>query len=407
MDPVIRPDNSLLLIAPQSAEGVAATLDPTLHAVPIEAGSFTYGEPFGSEETNETNGSYVASAPLIIGQEVPLSFRSRIKGAGPGTAYTNSVKPPLHTAFQACGWRGQFTAGIGGANSTGGDATSLTLPVSYSNVAQTYRGQPLQIAASGAITFVTDYTSGRVATLTDLFSPPLAASTNFLLLANWTYAGTSPTDAASRLTDHPPHTVGYYEDGNLYQWQDVRGVLDLEGTTARPGFGAFSMSGTYIGSSTVTMPTNAVIATHSAPLLAKGTAVSAAFLMNRRELPIRTWALRNGGALESVEDPNTTYGFGPGQIAMRRPVFECDPLRALVGTRDAIAEMQAALNYPGVLRCGNTLGNRWALVLPVAQPIRAASGMRGRLRSDDLAFQALNPGRGPTSRDGDRFLTFY
>src|SRR5687767_10778317 len=107
MDPVVRPENGLLLIAPQSAEGTPATLDPTLHAVPIEANSFRYGAPFTSEEANEATGSYVASAPLIVGQEVPLGFRSRIKGAGAGQTYSSTVKPPLHAALQACGWRGQ------------------------------------------------------------------------------------------------------------------------------------------------------------------------------------------------------------------------------------------------------------------------------------------------------------
>src|SRR5690349_18634286 len=103
MDPVIRPQNGLLLIAPQSAEGTAATLDPTLHAVAIVDGSFSYGSPFASEESNEANGSLVAAGPLVIGQAVALSFRSRLRGAGAGATYSSSVKPPLHNAFQACG----------------------------------------------------------------------------------------------------------------------------------------------------------------------------------------------------------------------------------------------------------------------------------------------------------------
>ncbi|HVJ02357.1 MAG TPA: hypothetical protein VM662_09255 [Sphingomonas sp.] len=410
MDPIIRPDNGLLLIALQTAEGAPATLDPALHAVPVEAGSFTYGSPYGNEEANEVNGSLVAGSPLIIGQEVPLSFRSRIKGAGAGVTYTSTVKPPLHAALQACGWRGQFTAAITAAALTAGTTTSATLGTGFTGTAQLYTGMPLVLSGgvgAGQIPLITGYTSGKVATLSDEMDVALDTTTMAGIPANWTYAGTSPTDAASRLTDHPCATVGWYEDGNLYRWQDVRGILDLEGDTARPGFGAFNMSGTYLGSSTVAMPTNAVIASHSAPVLAKGAAAPAAALINRKELPISRWALRNGGNLESIVDPNTPFGFGPSQIARRRPTFEADPLRTLVSTRDAIAEIAAAAAYPIALRFGQTAGNRWSLVGANAQPIQANPEMRGQLRSDAMVWQMLSAGRDAQARDTDRLLCFY
>jgi hypothetical protein len=410
MDPVIRPENGLLLIAAQSAEGSPATLDPTLHAVPIVEGSFTYGSPFGTEESNEANGSLVASAPLVIGQEVALGFRSRLKGAGAGVAYTSGVKPPLHAALQSCGWRGQFTAAIAAAALAAGTATTGTLGTGFAGTAQLYRGMPLILSVgpgAGHIPFVTDYSAGKVATLSDTFSPVLSTSTLAAIPANWTYAGTTPIDAASRLTDHPCCTVGWYEDGNLHQWQDVRGVMDLEGDSARPGEAAFSMSGTYIGVSAVTMPINAAVASHTAPLLVKGAGTPPAVLINRLQLPIARWALRNGGQLESVADPNTQYGFGPGQIAGRRPVFEADPLKSLVSVRDVLTEISGASNYPIVLRAGATAGNRWGLVLPLAQPVAADPAMRGKLRSEQTRWQGLSPGRDAQSRDSDRFLAFF
>lgn len=411
MDPVIRPDNGLLLIAAQSAEGTPTTLDPLLHAVPIVADSFSYGAPFGTQESNEANGSFVGSAPLVIGQEVPISFRMRLKGAGPGAVYSSSVKPPLHVPLQSCGWRGQFTAAIAAAALTAGSGTTGTLGTGFASTAQLYRGMPLILSVgpgAGHIPFVSDYTAGKVATLSDVFSPVLDATTLAALPANWTYAGTTPIDAASRLADHPCCTVGWYEDGNLYQWQDVRGVVDLEGQATRPGEAAFSMSGTYVGASVATMPTNAVIASHTPPLLVKGANTPPAVVVNRKQLPISRWSLRNGGALESVEDPNTTYGFGPGQITGRTPVFEADPLKTLVTTRDVIAEIAAASSYPIILRSATAVvGNRWGLLIPVGQPVAADPAMRGRLRSENTRWQATSPGRDAQSRDSDRFLTFY
>lgn len=410
MDPVIRPENGLLLIALQAAEGTPIALDPTLHAVPVEADSFTYGSPFTSEAANEATGSYVASTPMIIGQEVPLSFRSRIKGVGPGVAYSAIVKPPLHAALQACGWRGQFSAAVAATALAAGTVNSATLAAPFAATAQLYLGMPLILSVgpgAGQIPFVTNYTAGRLATLSDQMPAALTGATLAALPDNWTYAGTSPIDAASRLTDHPCATVGWYEDGNLHQWQDVRGVVDLDGNTARPGFGAFSMSGTYIGATAVAMPVNAVVASHSAPVLTKGAGAPSAAQINRKELPISRWALRNGSGMESISDPNTPYGFGPGQIAGRAPMFEADPLRTLVSTRDAIAEIAAANSYPAALRFGQVAGNRWGLVMPRVQPIKADPEKRGRLRSDAMGWQATSLGRDAQSRDSDRFLVFF
>ena len=410
MDPVIRPENGLLLIAAQSAEGSPTTLDPALHAVPIVEGSFSYGSPFGTEESNEANGSLVASAPLVIGQAVPLSFRSRLKGAGVGLTYSASVKPPLHAAFQSCGWRGFFQAAIAAAALTAGTATTGTLGTGFTGTSQLYRGMPLVLSVgpgAGHIPLITDYTAGKQATLSDTFSPVLTTSTLAAIPAHWTYAGTSPIDAASRLTDHPCCTVGWYEDGNLHQWQDVRGVMDLEGQSTRPGEAVFSMSGTYMGASVVTMPTNAVVASHTPPLLVKGAGTPPAILVNRLQLPISRWALRNGGNVESVDDPNTLYGFAPGQITGRRPVFEADPLKTLVSTRDVLTEISAASNYPIVLRAGTVTSNRWALLVTQAQPVAADPQMRGKLRSEQTRWQAMSPGRDAQVRDSDRFLAFF
>lgn len=408
--PVIRPANGLLLVALQSAEGVPATLDPLLHAVPTESGSFTYGAPYTSEAANESNGSYVGSAPLIVGQEVPISFRSRVKGAGAGATYSASVKPPLHAVFHCCGWRGQFTASVSAAALTAGTTTSATLGTGYTGTAQLYTGMPLMLSVgpgAGQVPLITDYTAGKVATLSDTMPIALTTSTLAAIPANWTYAGTSPADAAARLTDHPCATVGWYEDGNLLTWMDVRGVLDFEGDAARPGFAAFSGTGTYIGETVAAMPTNAVVAGHSAPILTKPTNAPSAALVNRIELPISRWALRSGSQMEGVADPNTPNGFAAGQLTDRVPVFEADPLKTLVTTRDATAEIAAMANYPIALRFGQTTGNRWALLIGQAQPTQANPEMRGKLRSLAQVWQCLSPGRDAQARDRDRTITFY
>lgn len=409
MDPVIRPENGLLLIALQSAEDSFVTLDPALHAVSIVDGSMQRGAPFTTEQSNENNGSFVAAAPLVIGQEVKFSWRARLRGAGPGITYTGSVKAPLHAALSCCGWRGFFQAAVAAAALTAGSATSGTLGTGYTGTAQLYLGMPLILSVgpgAGHMPFVTNYTSGKVATLSDTFSPALDNTTLAAIPAHWTYAGTTPADAAARATDHPYATVGWYEDGNLYQWGNVRGVVDLEGQSTRPGEAAFSMSGVYIGATTPGMPTNAVVASHTAPLLVKGAGTPPAVLINRLRMPISRWSLRNGGELEGVEDPNTQYGFGASQIVGRTPVFECDPLSTLATTRDIQNEIAAASQYPIALRAGTVAGNRWGLVIPQAQPVQGDPGMRGKKRVDQARYQATSIGRDAQARDSDRFLIF-
>src|SRR5438128_1412446 len=130
-DPVIRPDNALLLFGLQTAEDSPLTLDPLLHAIGIVQDSFTYGSPFGTEASNESNGSLAASAPLVVGQEVKISFRVRMKGAGAGITYTSGIKPPMHPVLAAAGWRGFFQAAVSAAALTAGAATTGTLGTGY------------------------------------------------------------------------------------------------------------------------------------------------------------------------------------------------------------------------------------------------------------------------------------
>lgn len=407
-DPVIRPRNGLLLFALQSAEGTAATPSPSTDAIPLEDDSFTYNSPYQTEDSSEINGSLVASAPLVIGQAATVSFRSRLKGAGSGAVYTSSVKPPLHAPLQACGMRGQFTTAIAAAALSAGTTSSGTLGTGFNSTAQAYRGMPLLLSGgpgAGRMPLITDFSAAKVALLSDLYGTALSTATLAALPANWSYAGTSPGDTASRLTDQPCGTIYWYEDGNLLQWIDCRGTIDLDGNSARPGFGTFNFTGIYVGKTAAAVPA-AVVAGHSAPLLVQGSGLPPAMQVNRRGLPISRWSLTNGGNIESPEDPNTTFGYGSGQIGGRAPVFEADPLSTLVTTRDVLAEIGAFANYPIALQFGSVAGNRVSLLNPLAQPIEATPGKRGTFRSETTRWRALNPGRDAYSRDGETILTF-
>lgn len=407
-DPTIRTMNVAVLLKLQAAEGVPAVPDPTVDAIPVEADSTSYNNPWTMEASNEATGSLVAGAPLIIGQAATFSFKSRIKGAGAGIAYSPTVKPPLHAAFQMAGWRGQFTAAVAAALATGGTATTVTLPASFPAAARALLGYQLLIGAgtgAGNAPAVVEY-AGMVATLSESFNPPLDATTSVSLPASWSYAGTTPADAAARLTDNPCATIYFYEDGVLRKFVDCRATLMLDGKSARPGYGTWNCTGIYAGKVDAPIPANIVIAGHSAPVLVQGASLSPAVSINRRPLAVSTWSLDPGTALEVPDDPNTPQGFAGGQIVDRTPMLKIDPLATLVANRDTVADIGNGVTMPAVFRHGSQSGNRWALVVPLAQPVSSDPGARGKLRSEDVGLQARTLGRDAYARDTDRVIVF-
>lgn len=405
----IRHGNVALRFKIETTEGVDAAPDAT-NAFPFEVDSVEYNSPYRAEAAQEANGSLAASAALIVGQPAEVTLRVRIKGAGAGTTYTSSIRPPHHDLLQACGWRGFFSAGVAATALAAGTASSATLAAPFAATAQLYRGMPLQLAAGnsgGRLVHVSDYSASRVATLTDSFGAALNTSVTAALPANWTYAPTSPADATARGTDHPSGTLYIYEDGVLRRFVGLRGMVDLAGESARPGFMTFRFMGTYLGKSDVARPSDSV-PQHSAPTLANGTGgVNDSVLVNRLKLAIRNWALNNGQTLEVIDDPNTTYGFGPADIARRDPVLTLDPADTLVSVRNVIADIEAGTRYPAVIRCGAVAGNRWSLTLPVVAPVESAPGRRGIYRTEELTLDALNTGLDPQNRDSDAVLCFY
>lgn len=409
MDPVIRPGSSLLLMALQSAEDAPASPSALTDAVPCEIDSIDYNGPYTAEQTNEANGSFAAGAPMVVGQPATVTFRSRLKGAGPGVTYTASVKPPLHAALSACGFLGLFTAALVASALSAGTAMSATLGAGASAVAQTYRGMPLVLTgapAVGRMPLITDYSATKVATLADQFGAALSTANTAAIPANWTYAPTTPLDAASRVSMHPCATIQLYEDGSLHTWTNCRGSVDLDGNSGKPGFGTFSFTGIYQGRTDAAMPAAVTYPGHSAPLLVQGSGSQPAFQVNRRGLAISKWSIKSNSPATSPDDPNTPIGYGAAQIADRMYQLEIDPLLTQVAVRNVLAEIAAFNQYPGSLQFGTVAGNRVSILHPVMQPTDTTPGKRDKLRAETIHYQAIVAGRDAANRDGDLVLCF-
>lgn len=399
-----------ILFKIQSAAGTDASPAAASDAIPYEAGTFSNTSDTQFQASTEVGIGLAAGAPLVIGQAVQISFQFQLKGAGAGTTYTGSLFPPHHAVYRAAGLRGQFTAAVATAVATAGTTTSATLASGFATTAQAYRGMPFNVTAgpnANNLLLCSDYTAGRVATFADVVDTAFTTSSSIALIANWTYAPTSPVDASARATDHPAATLHYLFGGKRRRFIDVRGSISIAGGSSRPGIATFTGTGVYVGEDDSAFPADLAFASHSAPLLLQGANASEAFLINRRSLAIDTFSLATNQAVESPTDPNSISGFAEAIIGGRDAQFSCNPLQTFVATRDTLTDIKAGTRYPGLVRAGYTAGNRWGLTMPVMQPVDRPDERRGELMAEALQLKLLNPGRDSNTRDNDFILTFY
>lgn len=403
--PIIRPQFSADLFKLETTEGVDA-VPVAADVFSIEQDSFSWSDPFTTETSSEGSSSLVKGAPLVIGQPVTLTFRSRIRGAN--QAYTSMVKPPHHAVLAACGKRGVFTAAIAAtAIATAGVAPTLASP--FAATAGIYTGMPL-VASSGANSgftgFIAGYTAGRVATLAH---PPAAYGVGDLVAipANWSYAGTSPLSVAERATDHPSGTYYRYEDGRIYRFGALRGQVNISGQSAREGFFEFSMTGVFLGDDDADLPADVSPLQHTGPLFLQGSGLTPAFTIGANRLPVSQFSLANAGSVESPDDPNTTAGFGGGILGAREPSLTCDPLATTKAARDSIGQIRDGVQLASSIYFAGGVGNRFAVTQPKIQRTQASQGTRGTLRSEQAAFRVLSGGKDSNSRDTDSILVFW
>jgi hypothetical protein len=413
VDPVVRLRNVLVLMKPELFEGQDA--NPTIaDAITFEIDSVTLSSPYTMAESNESTGTAVSGAPDMEQQPIKLTIKAKMKGAGAGVVYTPLIKPPVHALLQSCGLRGVFNAGVAPTALVAGSSTTATLGAAFAATAQAYRGMRLLITGgvqAGAHALIADYSAGKVATLVDLFGTPLSVANTAEIKPNWTYAATSPASIAERAADQPSYTIYIYKDGTLRKLLGWRANAKDMGNTAKSTYFEASGQAIWGGQSNAPMPAISGLANHGAPTLNMTTAVSAAFIVNRKPLPISQYSADYAHELEGYQDPNTGYGFGAAQIGGRGGMLECDPLvHADFSVRNHQADIQAAIdgapNHVGGIRLGQVSGNRLAHTFPSLFPCKADPATRGNVESENIGWRMMNAGRDSSGRDGDKIICF-
>lgn len=389
---VLRSRVGAVLAKIESSEGVDAS---PAAADAINAENVRISFDPSQIDTNEFNSSLDPLAPVVGGMKMSGSFDVYAKGSGtPGTA------PDFGKLFKACGWEQVLTATTVPSGTpqllAAGSTTTATLGASASATAQAYRGMPLALYRNSGsdpdIEFVSNYTTGKVATLTGLFSPALAVTDEYQVQKSALYRPTSDQSLISSFT------LYFYMDGVLYKMLGCRGTFTHSVTAGGVGKFSFSFTGIFSGKTDASVPdiSGYVDATRP-PVWRNPGALShrhGVFSIDRSTYPVRTFSFDNGTPPAYVDNPNNQEGFDPAVIVRRMMKFGIDPLATLVATRDMMTTLRSGATHLIHARWGDTAGNRVAFVIPTGMQTQNNPGDRDGLLTEEIQGRAVGQDAG-------------
>lgn len=347
--PALRYRNAVAAFKIEAAEGVAETLAGS-DAVLVEAPRITTSPNIMTPD--EVTGSLDDRGDLVGGMQVGIEFSIHLKHSG-----VAETPPEWGKLLKACGFAEVITATAvpvaAEACAAGGSTSTAVLGSSASSTAQIYRGMPVIFTGAVAGTaFISDYTAGKVATLTDLFGAAIVATTNYQIPKNVLYKPAS--------SSIPSLTIGLYRDGVRWLFVGCRGTVTFELTTGGTFKANFRVTGMYSAYADVAVPTPTYDGTR--PQIIKG----AVALIDRVPAALRTLSLDVGNTLVYPDNPNASEGFDPSVITRRKMRGNMDPQRTAVATRDLFTAMRAGTSKIVHERFGPSAGNRMALTIPAA-----------------------------------------
>lgn len=368
-----------LFVKAQSAEGTAASPGAS-DGILVEVQSNPFKLTREAIETNEARDTLNKSASIPGGLMVEISGAVLLRGSGtPGTVADWDILM-LMSGFTSS----DTTAAVPVAAEVGtaGTTTTLTLGATAAATAQLYRGMPLALTvnpAAGASTFITDYTAGKVATLTTLFGTALDNTTKYQVLKNVRYTSHSDVDTMDF------YTADLYIDGMRVRLVDARAKIDsfdfTTGGVPRMTFTIMGISANPLVSE-ASPPAALADATFDPPIFRSGVVT-----MNREVIAIDKLTVSPGTELVQFKDPNATEGFGPATPTGRKWTFQIDPLESRTNTVARLNAFQAGGRHLIHAHWGSTPGNRLAVTILAAQktqisPADSQGGLRNSISGE-------------------------
>ncbi len=384
----MRDRNKALLAKIETTPGTEETPDSSNY-IPTE--NLRFEPNVNLIQTNENTGSLDSAAPIAGGMRGRLTFDVQVRGSGtPGTP------PAFGPLLRACSWAETETDTAVPASAeacAAGSTTSATLAAGASATAQAYRGMPILI--SGAVTaangmhFISNYSSGKVATLADLAGGAISASSDYQIPINVRYSPTSDATAIKALT------LFFYKDGKLIKLLGARGNARLRMEAGGIARWSFDFTGIFAGETDAAVPSDLADPTTVAPVWRGGKA-----LLQRAEIAIDTLEFDTGASPVLGGNPNEAEGFDIAEITTRDMTGSIDPNDVLVATRDTMADFRNGTQRIVLAQWGTVAGNRFALIIPAAQYTSLSDQERQGIAKRALGFKA-------TGRDAGAFLACY
>jgi len=302
-----------------------------------------------------------------------------------GVGTVDVTKPDGSSAGLVAAPAGDFITisyGIPGTSATAGSAYTATLATPFTNTAQAYRHMPLWLSgnpATPSLSFISDYTSGRVATLVNSYGTALSASTVASIPANVLY-----TPSSDYSNDIKTITLYYYEDGTVRKLTGCRGTVEMSFPTGDLCRMTFQFMGIPADpfKSDAAVPTVTNNPKYDPPKFLK-----AAMLADRSKIGVDTMSLKGNYQTTQPGDPNANEGYGVALITARRWEMEIDPLATLTATRNTIAELRAGKKKVMHARLGDTPGNRIAVTVPSAKNVALSEQAKDNLRREQITLE--------------------
>lgn len=311
--------------------------------------------------TNEVTGSLDSSPPIVGGIKGKVTFSVYLKGSG-----TAGTAPQFGKLLRACGFAETITASAVPASpaalQAGGSGTSAVLGTAAGTASNAYLGMPVIFSSASAggvngTAFVADYTTGRVASLTDSFgTSTLVATSNYQIPVNVAY---TPSSASA-----PGLTIYLYEDmgggnGKVRKLLGCIGSVTLSVDAGGVGKLNFTFMGMYAGESDASLPTGMTYEATRPPVWRSGK-----MLMNRVAAAVKTLSSDVGNTTPMPDDPNQTEGFNVPLITVRNITGSVDPLDVLVATNDVMSAFRNGTTHILHARWGSTSGNMLGITYP-------------------------------------------
>jgi len=384
----LRTRNAAVLAKVETTNGTFVAPSAATDGVLVENPSISFNPQ--NVTTDEVTGSLDGRGPILGGMNAQVSFAVYLKGTG-----TAATAPEFGDMLRACGWAETITAAAvpvaAEACAAGGTTTTVNLGTSASAVAQAYRGMPLVLTGTvAAETFITDYTSGKVATVTDTLSGAPGVSTSYQIPPNVLYSPAS--------INIPSLSMEVFMDGVRYRFKGARGTVSFEFTAAGACKATFTFSALYEGKADAAVPTVTYDGTRP------GTFRNSHMSIARSLAALQTLSLDAGVELVFPANPNATEGFDPPDIVRRNMSGSMDPYATLVATRDLMAAFRAGTEQIVHARVtgGNAsgTGRRVALTIPAAFYTGYAPGDANGLMTEQVQFF-------PRGQDSGAFLCFW